>query len=71
MRGFEPINLDGFTDDAEELRELGDTLWVLGAYARVKAAAMEFRKKGRISRAEQIEQELEGEYAKLPDWAKW
>ncbi len=50
-QGIDPVNLDGFSIDPSNLRQLAEVYGRLAAYADQKAAAMELRLKGDIEAA--------------------
>ena len=64
-------NLDDWTIDYEDMRELARHLEELARYARIRAAAMERRLKGKVPHAMQLESNLEQIYRDLPENWKW
>ena len=68
---FDCPNLDDLTIDPQELRQVGNVLYLLSHYARAKANAMEYRLRGRMTDALEHESQCEKLYQKLPQWAKW
>ena len=64
-------NLDDWTIDYKDMRELARHMEELARYARVKATAMERRLKGKVSHAMQLARHLEQIYRDLPENWKW
>jgi len=71
MAGYEPVNLDAFSIDPADLRQLAEVYGGLAAYADLKANAMELRLKGDIEAALSFERSCETTYRRLPQWARW
>ena len=64
-------NLDDWTIDYKDMRELARHMEELARYARVKATAMKRRLEGKVSHAMQLERHLEQIYRDLPENWKW
>jgi hypothetical protein len=71
MEGYEPINLDCFSVDPADLRQLAEVYGRLAAYADQKAHAMELRSKGDMEAALSFERACDATYQRLPAWARW
>jgi hypothetical protein len=71
MEGYEPINLDCFSTDPADLRQLAEVYGRLAAFADLKANAMELRSRGDIEAALSFERACETTYRRLPGWARW
>ena len=68
---FESPNLDCLSIDPDDLREAANVLHALAQYARRKAEAMEHRLAGNVNVALILEAQLDAQYRKLPEWARW
>ena len=66
---FEPINLDAMPQ--EDMLEAARVLEMYSEYVRAKAFAIDYRCRGAIPHALQIEEECQKLYERLPEWARW
>ncbi len=69
--GYDPLNLDGLSVDADAVEEMASVYQTLATYAQHKAKAMKARKAGDITSALTQERLCERIYNQLPKWARW
>lgn len=62
-------NLDDLNDD--DLHDAIGTFEQLASYCRLRLAARDVRRVGRVDMALRLEADAERIYLNLPEWAKW